>query len=113
MEVDSKFASIFQDRTWLQVRSFFIKVCTASQGRSHHLIKKAHYKQLKANRLQEERANLEKELGVSELKEDIMHLRDILEEKNEQIEKLEEDRLILKELFDLNIIDEKGNLINH
>ena len=113
MEVDLKFASIFSRSDTVASKILFINVCTASKGRSHHLIKKAHIKQLKASRLQEERANLEKELGVSELKEDIIHLKDILEEKNEQIEKLEEDRLILKELFDMNIIDEKWNLINH
>ena len=47
-------------------------------------------------------ANLEKELGGSEFKVDIRHLRDILDIKNEKIEK---KLLILKELFDMNIID--------
>ena len=48
-----------------------------------------------------------------ELKQDVKHMRDTLDQKNKHIEKLEKNKSILKDLYVMEIIHENVNVINH
>ena len=56
---------------------------------------------------------LEIELGLPSMKKEIELLNDEIYAKDQEIKNLEKDRRILKDLFDMGVIDENGDLINN
>ena len=56
---------------------------------------------------------LEIELGLPSMKKEIELLNDEIYAKDQEIKNLKKDRRILKDLFDMGVIYENGDLINN
>ena len=109
MEVDKEFAEIFHHTQMISSR--YSSKASGLKGNSYQLLQKAIIKKENERKCEEEEKNRESVNPVSELEEAIKKLREVSNQKNQQIEDIERDSEILKDLYAKGIIDLEWNCI--
>ena len=109
--MNSKIAKIFKNSHNVSGILLISLLCLVEKGKSHMLLRKAILQDQKAAR-----KNQEKELKdvadlVPELKSKINKLAEELDAKDKKIEEYEKHSGMLAKLFEIEVIDEDGNLI--
>ena len=85
----------------------------ASKGKSHLLLKKNILCKERERKEEEELERKEELYSIPLFQNKIRELKEDLAEKNKEIENLERDQDILRDLYERGIIDANGNLIEN
>ena len=85
----------------------------ASKGKSHLFLKKNILRKERERNEEEELERKEELDSIPLFQNKIRELEEDLAEKNKEIENLEKDQDILRDLYECGIIDANGNLIEN
>ena len=96
---------------WLQVSSMSAYHSIVNKGRSHKLLRKYLLRKEKEKKISDAEIVKQDLDSIPNLMNEITDLKNEIMLRDAQIDRLEEDRTILKDLFEKGVIDEEGNLL--
>ena len=110
--MDPKIARIFETSRNISGRNHHTKFDQVDKGKSHKLLHKALLNDTKVTKKLEEEELNKKIESIHNLKNEIDQLRSEIQKKNIEIDSYGKDQEILSKLYDIDIIDENGDLIS-